>query len=174
MYVLPPPTLDGVQGTACVSACLFFSVSACLACLFVIWCVYVVPPAACADAAGADPASSAGHFPEFGPLPSFTPLVSQHAGRSHPFGSSSNNGFADRGSLRTSQDISLLLRSGMLMEAALLSSNASRMHVIHDAGRFEPEGSRGFWWGEGPAAKDSKGNSSRGLTVQPGDPGGGG
>lgn len=80
-----------------------------------------------------DPASD---FPEFGPLHSFTPLVSQQYGRSHPFaaGSSSANGYMDRSSLRNSQDISMLLRSGMLVEAALLSSNASRMHVIHDAG----------------------------------------
>jgi len=65
-------------------------------------------------------------------------MVGQQAGRSHPFApSSSSNGYImDRSSLRTSQDISLLLRSGMLMEAALLSSNASRMHVIHDAGRW--------------------------------------
>lgn len=93
-------------------------------------------------------------FPEFGPLRSFTPMVSQNGssgagggGRSHPFAvmtapgavaggsvAGSSSGYGDRGSLRTSQDISMLLRSGMLMEAALLSSNASRMHVIHDAG----------------------------------------
>jgi hypothetical protein len=62
-------------------------------------------------------------------------MVSQNGGRSNPFATGgSSNGYVDRSSLRTSQDISVLLRSGMLMEAALLSSNASRMHVIHDAG----------------------------------------
>ena len=83
----------------------------------------------------ADIAGDGGDFPEFGPLHSFTPLVSQQFGRSHPFGAgSSSGGYVDRSSLRNSQDISMLLRSGMLVEAALLSSNASRMHVIHDAG----------------------------------------
>jgi hypothetical protein len=55
----------------------------------------------------------------------------------------SSSGYGDRGSLRTSQDISMLLRSGMLMEAALLSSNASRMHVIHDAGESRAGGRAG-------------------------------
>lgn len=115
-------------------------------------------PALCActpaDASTADFSLSMNDFPEFGPLRSFTPMVSHNgssgasAGRSHPFalmtapgavaggggGAGSSSGYGDRGSLRTSQDISMLLRSGMLMEAALLSSNASRMHVIHDAG----------------------------------------
>lgn len=91
-----------------------------------------------ADTAPGGLGSAGGDFSDFGPLPSFTPMVGQQAGRSHPFApSSSSNGYImDRSSLRTSQDISLLLRSGMLMEAALLSSNASRMHVIHDAGRL--------------------------------------
>lgn len=87
----------------------------------------------------ADAAGDGGDFPEFGPLHSFTPLVAHQFGRCHPFGtaSSSNGGYVDRSSLRNSQDISMLLRSGMLVEAALLSSNASRMHVIHDAGGCE-------------------------------------
>lgn len=88
-----------------------------------------------ADASTADFNSSVNDFPEFGPLRSFTPMVSQNGGRNNPFATGgSSNGYADRSSLRNSQDISMLLRSGMLMEAALLSSNASRMHVIHDAG----------------------------------------
>lgn len=90
-----------------------------------------------ADASTADFNSSVNDFPEFGPLRSFTPMVSQNGGRSNPFATGgSSNGYADRSSLRNSQDISMLLRSGMLMEAALLSSNASRMHVIHDAGGY--------------------------------------
>lgn len=82
------------------------------------------------------PADPAADFSDFGPLPSFTPLVSQQAaGRvSNPFAASGGGYMMERSSLRTSQDISMLLRSGMLMEAALLSSNASRMHIIHDAG----------------------------------------
>lgn len=105
----------------------------------------------------ADFSMSMNDFPEFGPLRSFTPMASQNGSsgaRSHPFavmtapggavagggGAGSSSGYGDRGSLRTSQDISMLLRSGMLMEAALLSSNASRMHVIHDAGEQGRQG----------------------------------
>lgn len=93
------------------------------------------PALCCADASTADFNCSLNDFSEFGPLRSFTPMVSQNGGRSNPFAAGgSSSGYVDRSSLRTSQDISMLLRSGMLMEAALLSSNASRMHVIHDAG----------------------------------------
>jgi hypothetical protein len=100
-----------------------------------------------ADASTVDFNCSLNDFPEFGPLRSFTPMVSQNGGRSNPFAAGgSSNGYVDRSSLRTSQDISVLLRSGMLMEAALLSSNASRMHVIHDAGGWLG-GSGSGWMG---------------------------
>lgn len=123
----------------------------------------VARPSNTSDASTADFSLSMNDFPEFGPLRSFTPMVSQNGGtgssssggRSHPFAvmtapaaggvgaAGSSSGYGDRGSLRTSQDISMLLRSGMLMEAALLSSNASRMHVIHDAVAKKPSKPQG-------------------------------
>lgn len=41
-----------------------------------------------------------------------------------------------RTSLRTSADILGALRSSHVTEAAILSSNASRIHILHDAGEL--------------------------------------
>ncbi len=43
-------------------------------------------------------------------------------------------GMNPRSSLRSSMDVAAALRSGAVVEAAILSSNASRVHIMHDAG----------------------------------------